>query len=113
MLALIYVSGDVGSTLTVGFPVRHLARDLLARHLPRDVSHGLLIKPLGLLLFFQPLPLHARPVPVAAGAIALGQIGPKEVDWDGEDDRGVLVDGDLSHSLKEPELQRRRALEPI
>ena len=44
------------SQLTVGFPVRHLGRNLLARHLARDVSHGLLVEALGLLLFLAPLP---------------------------------------------------------
>jgi hypothetical protein len=71
--------------LTVGFPVRHLGRNLLARHLARDVSHGLLIKPLGLLFFLLPLPLRPSLV-VAAGAVGLVQVGPEEVYGDGEDD---------------------------
>jgi hypothetical protein len=39
--------------------------------------------------------------------------GPEEVQGNGQDDGGVLVDGDLAHRLKEPQLQRRRALEPV
>src|SRR4051812_42379521 len=38
------------SRLTVGFPVWHLGRYLLARHLARDLSYGLLVQPLGLFL---------------------------------------------------------------
>ena len=39
------------------FPARCLAADLFGEPLARDVPHSLLIKPLGLLLFLQPLPL--------------------------------------------------------
>src|SRR5215210_5852746 len=36
-----------------------------------------------------------------------------EVYGDGEDDGGVLLDGDLPHRLKQPELQRCRALQTV
>jgi hypothetical protein len=55
-------------SLRVGFPVRHLSRNLLARHLARDVSDGLLVAPLGFPLLPPPLffaLLSRSPVPVA------------------------------------------------
>src|SRR5215217_604366 len=102
--------------LTVGFPVRHLSRNLLARHLARDVSDGLLIKPLGLLLFLQPLPLRPRLVVAAgaiAGAVGHAQVGPKEAYGNGQDDGGVLLACYLAHRLEEPQLQRLRTLQSV
>src|SRR5215212_3607816 len=90
--------------LTVGFPIRPLSTNLLARHLARDVSHGLLVESLSLLLFLASLTLRPRLV-VAAGAVRQAQVGPKEVYGDGQDDGGVLLARDLAHRLKEPELQ--------
>src|SRR5215216_1683842 len=87
--------------LTVGFPVRHLSTNLLARHLARNVSHGLLIKPLGLHFFLASLTLRPRLV-VAAGAVRRAQVGPEEVYGDGQDDGGVMLACDLAHRLEEP-----------
>src|SRR5215212_9984029 len=97
--------------LTFGFPVWHLAFNLLARHLSRSVSNGLLIQALGLFLLLA----ARRPDSLAIGGGSV--LGLKErleeVKRYGQDDGGVLLRGDLAHRLKEPELQRRRALESI
>src|SRR5829696_4917484 len=93
------------------FPARCLT-DLFGEPLARDVPHSLLVEALGFLFFLQPLPLRPRLV-VAAGAVGHAQVGPKEVYGDGQDDGGVLLARDLAHRLKEPELQRLRALQTI
>src|SRR5215216_2427187 len=75
-----------GSSLRVGFPLRYLARDLLTRHLARDLSQGFLVTPLGLPLLSPSLfftLLRRSPVPVGRG---VGDVGPKEVDGNREDD---------------------------
>src|SRR4028118_1850059 len=95
-------------SLAVGFPVWHLGGNRLARHLARGVPDGLLVEALGFPLALQP----GRPRPLARAVLAL-QERLEEVEGDGQDDRRVLVDGDLAHRLEEPELERRRALEPV
>src|SRR5215210_4686351 len=72
-----------------------------------DVGDGLLVEALRLLVL-EP----GRPGPLARAVLALKE-GLEEVEGYGQDDRGVLVDGDLAHRLEEPELQRRRALEAV
>src|SRR5918995_2331952 len=98
--------------LRVGFPVRHLGRDRLARHLARNVSHDLFVASLRLPLF--PLPFFLalvcrNPVPVGRRV----QVGLEKVQRDGQDDGGVLFCSDLSHRLKQPQLQGCGALQPI
>ena len=60
-------------SLTVGFPVGHLGRNLLARHLARGVSDGLLVQalclPLGLFLLLAP----RSPDPLAGGITTIGK----------------------------------------
>src|SRR5918993_5443442 len=98
--------------LAVGFPVWHLGRNLLARHLALGLSYGLLVEALGFFLL-----LKARRsdfLAVGGGGSVLGlQERLEEVYGDGQDDGGVLVDRDLPHSLKQPELQRRGALQTV
>src|SRR5215216_1396545 len=96
------------SRLTLGFPVWHLGRNLLARHLARGFSHSLLVQPLGLFLLATRRP-HSLPV----GSILRLKEWPEEVQRDRKNNGGILVDGDLAHRLEQPELQRRRALQPI
>src|SRR4051794_22953766 len=100
---------DLEQGLTTGFPVRHLGRHLFARHLARGVSYGLLVKALGLFL----LGTARRPDPLAIRSVVGLEEGLEEVQRDGQDDGGVLLRGDLAHRLEEPELQCRRALEPV
>src|SRR5215203_3719518 len=97
--------------LAVGFPVWHLGRDLLARHLAPSVSYGLLVEALGLFLLLAP----RRPDFLAVGGCpVLGlEEGLEEVYGHRQDDGGVLVYRYLPHRLEEPELQRRRALQPV
>src|SRR5829696_7153431 len=88
--------------LTVGFPVRHLSTNLLARHLATDVPHSLLIEPLCLLLpSLAPRRRPAGLVPVTRAIRAL-QVGPQQVQRDGQDDGGVMLACDLAHRLEEP-----------
>src|SRR5215212_8388564 len=96
--------------LTVSFPVWHLGRNLLARHLACGFSNGLLVKALGLSLL-----LAARhPDSLAVGGSVLGlQEWLKEVKRYGQDDGRALLRGDLPHRLKQPKLQRRRALQTV
>src|SRR5215217_119993 len=96
------------SRLTLGFPVWHLGRNLLARHLARGFSHSLLVQPLGLFLLATRRP-HSLPV----GSILRLKEWPEEVQRNRKNNGGILVDGDLAHRLEQPELQRRRALQPI
>src|SRR5215211_77131 len=49
-------------------------------------------------------------MPVRRGGV---QVGLEEVQRDGQDDGRVLLCGDLAHRLEEPQLQCRRALQPI
>src|SRR5215211_9487848 len=94
--------------LTVSFPVWHLGRNILARHLACGFSYCLLVKALGLFLL-----LAARCpdfLAVGGGGSVLGlKERLEEVYGDRQDDGGVLVYCDLSHSLKEPKLQSSRA----
>src|SRR5215207_2879304 len=100
------------SRLTVSFPVWHLGRNLLARHLACGFSYGLLVKALGFFLL-----LAAR----CADFLAVGEGGsvlgleerPEEIYGDGQDDGRVLLGGDLAHRLKQSELQSRRALQTV
>src|SRR5215212_680140 len=98
-------------SLTVGFPVWHLGRYRLTRHLARSVSDGLLIQPLGLFLLLAP----CRPdsLTVGGGTVLGLKERFEEVKGYGQDDRGVLLRGYLAHRLKQPQLQRRRALKPV
>src|SRR5215217_7665361 len=101
---------NLETRLTAGFPVWHLAFNLLARHLACSVSNGLLIQALGLFLLLAP----RRPDSLAVGGPVLGlKERFEEVKGYGQDDGGVLLRGYLAHRLEEPELQSRRALEPV
>src|SRR5215208_4276701 len=95
--------------LPVGFPVGHLGRNLLARHLAPSVSNGLLIQPPGLSLLLA----ACRPDSLPIGSVLGLQERPEEVKGYGQDDGGVLLRSDLAHRLKQPELQRRRALQTV
>src|ERR687898_2333789 len=95
--------------LTVSFPVWHLGRYLLARHLARSFSYGFLVQPLGLFLL-----LAARcSDPLTIGSVLGLKEWLEEVYGNRQDDGGVLVYCDLPHRLKEPELQRCRALQTV
>src|SRR5215216_2684369 len=99
------------SRLTVGFPVWHLGRNLLARHLARGLSYGLLVESLGFFLLLDARRPHFLAV---GGGTVLGlEERLEEVYGDRQDDCGVLVYCDLPHRLKEPQLQRRRALQTV
>src|SRR5918994_4108414 len=103
---------DLEQGLTTSSSIWHFGRYLLARHLARSVSHGLLVQPLGLILLLAP----CRPdfLAIGGGGSVLGlEEGFEEVYRDGQDDGGVLVDRDLPHRLEEPQLQCCGALQTI
>src|SRR5215218_9031767 len=102
---------DLEQGLTTSLSIWHFGRDLLARHLARSVSHGLLVQPLCLFLLLAP----CRPdfLAVGGGPVLGLEEGLEEVYGHGQDDRGVLVDRDLPHRLKQPQLQRCRALQTV
>src|SRR5687768_6931898 len=95
-------------SLRVGFPVWHLCRNLLARHLARGLADGLLVEALGLLVLEPCSPGH-----LARGTILGLQKGPEEVYRDGQYYGGVLLGGDLTHRLEKPQLEGRRALQAL
>src|ERR671921_954469 len=97
--------------LTVSFPVWHLGRNLLPRHLALGLSYGLLVEAFGFFLLLD----ARRPYFLAiGGSSVLGlQERLEEIYGNRQDDRGVLVYGDLPHRLKQPQLQRRRALQTV
>src|SRR5215217_4452396 len=97
--------------LTVGFPVWHLVWHFLARDLARSVSYGLLVEALGLPLLLAP----RRPDSLAVGGGTVLRLKERfeEVKGYGQDDGRVLLRGDLAHRLKQPQLQRRRALQTV
>src|SRR5215203_6129127 len=107
---------EIQRRLTVGFPVWrlvwHLGRYRLARHLARGISYGLLVEALGLFLLLAPCRPDSLPVGRGGSVLRL-QERLEEVYRDGQDDGGVLVYCDLSHSLKEPKLQSSRALQTV
>src|SRR5215207_56768 len=90
------------SRLTVRFPVWHLGRNLLARHLACGFSYGLLVKARGFFLLLA----ACRPdfLAVGGGSVLGLEERPEEIYRDGQDDGRVLLGGDLAHSLKEPKL---------
>src|SRR5215207_9879882 len=96
---------------TASLAVRHLGRNLLARHLAGSVSYGLLVQPLGLFLLLAP----RRPDFLAVGGCPVLRLQERleEIYGDRQDDGGVLVDGDLAHRLEQPELQSGGALQPV
>src|SRR5215211_283819 len=98
------------SRLTVSFPVWHLGRYLLARDLAPSVSYGLLVKALGLFLLDARRPYFLA---VGGGSVLGLEERPEEIYRDGQDYGRVLLACDLPHRLKQPQLQRRRALEPV
>src|SRR5215216_768866 len=100
---------NLETRLTVGFPVWHLAFNLLARHLAPSLSYGLLVEALGLFLLLE----ARRPDSLPIGSVLALKEWPEEVKGYGQDDGGVLLRSDLAHRLKQPELQGRRALEPV
>src|SRR5215218_2729563 len=100
---------NLETRLTAGFPVWHLAFDLLARHLAPSVSNGLLIQPPGLSLLLA----ACRPDSLPVGSVLGLKERPEEVKGYGQDDGGVLLACDLAHRLKQPKLQRRRALQTV
>src|SRR5687767_13294498 len=95
--------------LTVGFPVWHLSRNLLARYLAPSVSYGLLVEALGLFLLLEARSPHSLPI----GSVLALKEWPEEVYGDGQDDGRVLLRGDLAHRLKQPQLEGRRALQTV
>src|SRR5215213_6860539 len=100
---------NLETRLTSGFPVWHLAFNLLARHLAPSVSYGLLIQLFGLFVLLAPRCPDSLPV----GSVLRLQEWLKEVKGYGQDDGRVLLRGDLAHRLKEPQLQGRRALQTV
>src|SRR5918995_2894111 len=95
--------------LTVSFPVWHLGRNLLARHLALGLSYGLLVEALGFFLLLEAG--CSDPLPI--GSVLGLQERLEEVYGNRQDDGGVLVDRDLPHRLKQPKLQRRGALQSV
>src|SRR5215211_3935266 len=69
-------------TLTIGFPVWHLGRNLLARYLAPSVSYGLLVEALGLFLLLE----ARRPDSLPIGSVLALKERPEEVYRDGQDD---------------------------
>src|SRR5215203_153772 len=100
---------NLETRLTAGFPVWHLAFNLLARDLAPSVSYGLLVEALGLFLLLEARRPHSLPI----GSVLGLKEWPEEVYRDGQDDGRVLLACDLSHRLKQPQLEGRRALEPV
>src|SRR5215216_4140626 len=86
--------------LTVGFSVWHLAWHFLARDLARSLSYGLLLE-------------ARRPDSLPIGSVLALKEWPEEVKGYGQDDGRVLLACDLAHRLKQPELQRCRALQTV
>src|SRR5215212_74048 len=87
--------------LTVGFSVWHLALPILARDLAPSVSYGLLVEAFGLFLLL----LEARrPDSLPVGSVLGLEEWFEEVKGYGQDDGRVLLRGDLSHRLEEPQL---------
>src|SRR5215204_5989612 len=97
--------------LAVGFPVWHLGRDLLARHLAPGLSYGLLVEALGFFLLLE----ARRPdfLAVGGGSVLGLEERLEEVYGNRQDDGGVLVYCYLPHRLKQPELQCCRALQTV
>src|SRR5215203_2004854 len=97
--------------LTVGFPVWHLGRHFLARHLAPSLSHSLLVEALGLFLLLA----ARRPDSLAIGGGPVLRLEEwlEEVEGYGKDYGRVLLRGDLAHRLKQPQLQSRRALQTV
>src|SRR5215208_476198 len=102
-------SSSLERQLTVGFSVWHLAFNLLARHLAPSLSYRLLVEALGLFLLLDACRPHFLPI----GSVLALEEWLEEVYGDGQDDGGVLLACDLAHRLKQPELQRRRALQTV
>src|SRR5215204_513399 len=99
------------SRLTVSFPVWHLGRNLLARHLAFGFSYGLLVEAFGLSLL---LAARCADFLAVGGGSVLGlEERLEEVYWDGQDDGRVLLACDLPHRLKQPQLEGRRALQTV
>src|SRR5829696_6234866 len=92
--------------LAVSFPVWHLGRNLLARHLACGFSYSLLVKALGLFLLLAARRPHF--LAVGGGSVLGLKERPEEVYRDGQDDGRVLLRGDLPHRLKQPQLEGRR-----
>src|SRR5215203_1750308 len=80
--------------------------------LAAGLSHGLLVEALGLPLLAAPSCPRLLGVTVA-GAVRASKIRAQQIYGDRQDDRGVVLRGDLCQRLEEPELQRCRALEPL
>src|SRR5829696_118404 len=95
--------------LAVGFSVWHLGRNFVARHLACGLSYGLLVAAFGLFLLLE----ARRPDSLPIGSVLALKEWPEEVYRDGQDDGRVLLAGDLAHRLKQPQLEGRRALEPV
>src|ERR671910_6872 len=102
---------DLEQGLTTSSSIWHFGRYLLARHLARGLSYGLLVEALG---FFLLLDARSSDFLAVGGGTVLGlQERLEEVYGNGEDDGGVLVDGDLPHRLKQPKLQCCGALQTV
>src|SRR5215210_7264501 len=104
-----FSSSSLERCLTVGFSVWHLGRHLVARDLALSLSYGLLVEAFGLFLLFQ----ARRPDSLPIGSVLALKEWPEEVYGDRQDDSRVLLAGDLPHRLKQPKLQRRRALQTV
>src|SRR5215218_10241192 len=107
-------SDEMQRQLTVGFPVWHLVwhlgRYCLARHLVFSLSDGLLVEALGLFLLLD----ACRPDSLTVRGTVCGlHEGSDQVYGNGQDYGRVLLACDLAHRLKQPQLQRCRALQPV
>src|SRR5215216_5617014 len=78
-------------------------------------SHGLLVETVGLLCL--PVAVPARRPRLAglslARAVRAPQVGAEEIYRERQDHRGVVLGGDLSERLEEPELKRRGTLQAL
>src|SRR5215213_6197569 len=104
-----FSTSSLERSLTGGFSVWHLGRNLVARHLAPSLSYGLLVAAFGLFLLLEARRPHSLPI----GSVLALKKWPEEVYGDGQDDGRVLLACDLPHRLKQPKLQSRWALQTV